>query len=293
MAFILAIQPDPQQASALKRALRQLMNVEVLVVDSTEAALGAIDTQVPDVILLHALMAPGDEEHLVACLRTLRGASHVQTLQLPQLQAALPSDRSQSRPRWIGLSKSKPPLSLGCDHRLFATVVFEYLSCARDLKEEIEYRKSSGLTPASERRQARRWLTTEVPWVSAVKLAAGEQADLIDISSSGALLRSYDRPRLRSLKDPGLAFGPRPGLTLQLASGEEIHVGGRVVRWQAGSAGNGAPRFDVALRFDESVDLFLPTSPLLAPETVDYDMRAIAVVAPHERSTVTDQWGAW
>ncbi len=293
MAFILAIQPDPQQASALKRALRQLMNVQTAVVDSKDAALAAIDTRVPDLILLDALMAPGDDEHLAACLRALPDAGHVQTIRIPRLQLAPASDAAQPKARWISLAKSRPQLALECDPRMFAADVLEYLSRAHGRKMELEQKKSREHKLASERRRAPRWRPVEVPWVSAVKLAAGERADLVDISSTGALLRSYDRPQLLSLKNESPDFGPRPGLTLHLASGEEIHVVGRIIRCQAGSAEDGVPRYDVALRFDESVDLFLPTAQMLAPESIDYDMRAIAVVVPHERSTRIDQWGGW
>ena len=49
----------------------------------------------------------------------------------------------------------------------------------------------------------------------------------------------------------------------------------------------------MALRFDESLDLFLPAPFLIAPESIDYDMRAIAVSVPRELSAVIDQWAQW
>jgi hypothetical protein len=290
MAFILAIQPDAAQAAALQRALRRLANVKIAVVDSKEAALRAIDLEVPDLILLYALMPPNDEEYLGACLAILPDAGHVQTITIPHFDTSSP-DRSQSRRLWIG--RSEQALLAGCDPKMFASDVFQYLSGARTIKAEIDGRRLRERTLEEERRRAPRWLPTEVPWVSSVRLAATERAELLDISSNGALLRSYDRPRRITRKSEGLDLGTRPELTLQLITGEEIRVAGRIVRYRADRTDSGAPRYDVALRFDESMDLFLPAPFLIAPESIDYDMRAIAVSVPRELSAVIDQWAQW
>lgn len=291
MAFILAIQPDAAQAAALQRALRRLANVKIAVVDSKEAALRAIDLQVPDLILLYALMPPHDEEYLGACLAMLPDAGHVQTITIPYFDTSSSPDRSQSRRLWIG--RSERALLAGCDPKMFASDVFQYLSRARAIKAEIDGRRLRERPLEEERRRAPRWLSTEVPWVSSVRLAAAERSELLDISSNGALLRSYDRPRLVARKYEALDLGPRPELTLQLISGEEIRVAGRIVRYRADRTESGATSYELALRFDESMDLFLPTPLLVAPETIDYDMRAIAVTVPRELSTVIDQWAQW
>src|SRR4030095_10766771 len=111
MAFILAIQPDAAQAAALQRALRRLVNVKTAVVDSKEAALRAIDLELPDLILLYALMPPDDEEYLGACLAMLPGAGHVQTITIPYFDTSS-RDRSQSRRLWIG--RAGHALFCGC-----------------------------------------------------------------------------------------------------------------------------------------------------------------------------------
>ena len=111
MPFILAIQPDAAQAAALQRALRRLANVKIAVVDSKEAALRAIDLEVPDLILLYALMPPNDEEYLGACLAILPDAGHAQTITIPYFDTSSP-DRPQSRRLWIG--RSEPALDLLC-----------------------------------------------------------------------------------------------------------------------------------------------------------------------------------
>ena len=160
MPFILAIQPDAAQAAALQRALRRLANVKIAVVDSKEAALRAIDLEVPDLILLYALMPPNDEEYLGACLAILPDAGHVQTITIPYFDTSSP-DRPQSRRLWIG--RSEPALLAGCDPKMFASDVFQYLSRARTIKTEIDGRRLRERKLEEERRRAPRWLPTEVP----------------------------------------------------------------------------------------------------------------------------------
>ena len=116
---------------------------------------------------------------------------------------------------------------------------------------------------------------------------------LVDISAGGALLRSYDRPQLPSLKDRGLDSGPVPGLTLKLTSGQEVRLTGQVIRCQAGSFGDGAGRYEVALHFDESVDLYLPRAPVFATQIGDYDIPSMTLAVPSELLAVLDQWCEW
>src|SRR5262249_27168728 len=237
------------------------------------------------------LMPPHDEEYLAACLAMLPEAGHVQAITIPFFDTPPSPDTSQSRRLWTG--RSEPVLMTGCDPKMFASDVFQYLCRARALKGEIDGRRLRERPPESERRRAPRWLSKDVPWVTSVNLSAAERAELLDISSNGALVRSYDRPHLMVRRYEDLDLGPRPELTLHLTSGEEVRVAGRIVRYRADRTRNGTPTYDVALRFDESMDLFLPAPLMVAPETIDYDMRAIAVRVPHDGSAVIDQWGGW
>ena len=87
MALVLAVEPDHRQASILKRIVREQVRAELVVVDSRDAAVAALNARVPDVILLTALLSPRDEEELVAYLRTLSGAQHIQTHTIPQMES--------------------------------------------------------------------------------------------------------------------------------------------------------------------------------------------------------------
>lgn len=101
----------------------------------------------------------------------------------------------------------------------------------------------------SDRRRARRWAPAQVPWVSLVQLATGESAELINISSGGALIRLATR----------LSPGSRSTLIV-LTSEQRIGAGGRVVRCHVDSiARDGTVVYQMAMRFDSELELDLNT----------------------------------
>jgi len=280
-ALILAVQPDSVQARTLRHALCERVKGEVVVVDSTEAALSVIDKHVPDVILLHALMLPAEEDYLIAYLRTLPNTDHVQSITIPQIESSSDCDRPKHSLHSLfgGLKPRSARMStVGCDSQLFAADVVGYLTRAREIEQQIHERKTDDEPlGSSNRRGGHRWSPLEMPWVSSVRLIAGEQADLINVSLSGALVRTRTRPALPSGKhlDLDLDSRARPGLTFHLLSGAEVRATGRVVRCHVGSLGSGRTRYDVAFRFDESVGLDLPT---VMPPAADAGDNVMSVV---------------
>jgi len=56
--LVLAIEPDPRQAAIIKRIVREKALADVAVVDSRDAAIEAMRTSMPDVLLLTALKSP-------------------------------------------------------------------------------------------------------------------------------------------------------------------------------------------------------------------------------------------
>jgi CheY-like chemotaxis protein len=270
LARILAVQTDSAQAARLVHALRERVNAEVVVVSTTDAALSVIDKHVPDVILLHALVPPTEEEYLIAYLRTLRNADHVQIITVPQLTSS--SDRDRAKPSlFTGLKQRSARIgAVGCDSRLFAADVVGYLRRAYEFQRQIHERRAEEKPlEGSDRRAGHRWSPREMPWVSSVRLAAGEQAELINVSASGALVRTGVRPALSSLKQLDADSRARSGLAFKLTSGAEVCATGRVVRCHVGSVGGDPIQYHVAFRFDESIGLELPTlMPAGASDTV-------------------------
>jgi hypothetical protein len=122
--------------------------------------------------------------------------------------------------------------------------------------------------------------------VLSVRLSEEEQADLINVSSGGALVRTLTRPNLWSLKHVNLDSRPRPGLTFHLESGAEIHAAGHVVRCHTVARGSGPILYEVAFRFDKSVSLdFLPAVMSLPGGPSDRELNRVIAQVPREVRT--------
>ncbi len=138
--LVLAIEPDLRQAAIIKRIVREKVQADVAVVDSRDAALEAMRTSVPDVLLLSALLSPRDENELIAHLRTLEHVQHLQTHTIPQLASAIgPEDEKRSRGLLSSFRRRKASGAApsGCDPDLFAEEIRTYLQRASDKKREL------------------------------------------------------------------------------------------------------------------------------------------------------------
>jgi CheY-like chemotaxis protein len=140
MPLVLAIEPDLRQATILKRIVRERVRAEVAVVDSPDAALSAIRSHMPDVLLLSALLSPRDESELIAHLRTLNGSDHIQTHTIPQLASTAADVEEQTGRRGLlGVFKRKKdaqPISSGCDPDIFADEIKTFLKHAEEKKAD-------------------------------------------------------------------------------------------------------------------------------------------------------------
>ena len=137
MDLVLAIEPDSRQAAILRRLMRERALAELVLVDSKDAAVRAIDTRVPDLILVTALLSPRDEEELMAHLRTLDGADHLQTLTIPQLAGAARPEEEESKGFFAAFRRKKASGFIpGCDPGVFAEEILSYLSRLHEFKAE-------------------------------------------------------------------------------------------------------------------------------------------------------------
>lgn len=137
--LVLAIEPDLRQAAIVKRIVREKVLADVAVVDSRDAALEAMRTTIPDVLLLSALMSPREEDELIAHLRTLEHADHLQTHTIPQLASVLgPAESRGPRGLLSAFRRRKEPdvTPSGCDPDLFAEEIRVFLQRAADKKRE-------------------------------------------------------------------------------------------------------------------------------------------------------------
>ena len=134
MPRVLAIEPNSERGSILRTTLQNRVG-DVLVVDSNGSALEALEQQVPDLLLLSALLSPSDEDELFDRLKELPESSHVQTLTIPQLR---PSGEVSRRTKFSLFGGRRNDRDLeGCDPEIFAQQVEEYLERATELKAEF------------------------------------------------------------------------------------------------------------------------------------------------------------
>ena len=141
MSVVLVVEPETAQANLLKKMQKRL-GAQVVVVKTTGDAIDAIDRAIPDVILLSALLSPRDEDRLMTHLRSLEGASHLQTLTIPQLRTEKASDTSSAKKGFFG--KKRATSAPGkCDPAVFAEEISAQLLRAADLRS----RPSSGAFP--------------------------------------------------------------------------------------------------------------------------------------------------
>ena len=99
VSVILVVQPDPLQGKILHDVAHRI-GAELVLVDSTKRAVEAIARTIPDLILLSVLLSPREEDKLMARLRSLEGASHLQTLTLPEFRSG---DGERAQAPQVGL----------------------------------------------------------------------------------------------------------------------------------------------------------------------------------------------
>jgi len=137
--LVLTIEPDARQALILKRVVRERAQAEIAVVDSKDAAIAAIGAQIPDLILVTALLSPRDEEELVAHLRTLEDADHLQTITIPLLATAGLAPEEDAGGFFSRAFRRKKAASVvnGCDPWTFADQVTGYLRTAAEVRATL------------------------------------------------------------------------------------------------------------------------------------------------------------
>ena len=130
MPLILAIEPDRRQAAHLTSVVRRSVAAELILVDTTERALDAIGNQVPDLVLVPALLSPHDDAALATALRVIAAAAHVQMLTIPVLGARRPTEKPAGVLQGLRRDRSRAAEPEGCDPTVFAEQIASYLERA-------------------------------------------------------------------------------------------------------------------------------------------------------------------
>ena len=183
MSYVLAIEPRDEQAGILRTAVGPRTSAALTVVGSLAAAMGAIDEEVPHIVLVSALMSPLDEGKLVARLRDLSCDEAPQLLIIPAL--ATPQTQQPKR-RLFGRRRSRHEPAR-CDPSAFADQVSAYLDSVHRrpktiVRPEPSRPVSLAVKSGAERRAAVR--VEGIDWARA--LVDGAAVDLVDLSATGA-----------------------------------------------------------------------------------------------------------
>ena len=132
MSAVLVVQPDETQADVLQRIFEKRVGADLVIVHSTMEALDEIGARIPDLILLSALLSPRDEDALIAHLRALDGASHLQTITIPQFRTG--PAKAPAKKGGLFSKKSKAPAPAGADPMAFAEEVVALLKEACEIR---------------------------------------------------------------------------------------------------------------------------------------------------------------
>ncbi|MGH7504118.1 MAG: hypothetical protein ACRELX_00635, partial [Longimicrobiales bacterium] len=136
MSLVLAIEPDPRQATRLEDLMRTRVGADLVQADTTERALAAIGNRVPDLILVPSLLSPQEDVAIAGALRLIATAANVRMLTIPLL--ADPEQPAKPRGVFGRWRKVKAGISNGCAPAVFATQISEYLAAAAESAEHAE-----------------------------------------------------------------------------------------------------------------------------------------------------------
>lgn len=158
MPLVLALEPDGRQAEALERVVSGRAGARFVLADSKDAALAAIRAEVPDLILLTALLSPRDEAEIADLIRDLDGAEHTQTLTIPMLDLGSPRPAKKKKRGLLSALTGEADTQAapaGCDPNVFADEIANYLQQAEHLKAEaVQARARRASKPKRRKKEA-------------------------------------------------------------------------------------------------------------------------------------------
>jgi hypothetical protein len=138
MPIVLAIEPDRRQAAHLTSIVRNQVGAELVIADTTEAALDAIGNRVPDLVLVPALLSPQDDAALAAALRVIAAAARVRTLTIPVLASGTKRKAAGGMLAKWRKNRAASPEPDGCDPAVFGEQISTYLQEAAAERAELE-----------------------------------------------------------------------------------------------------------------------------------------------------------
>jgi len=277
---ILAVEPDAACGEILRQLIEGRANADVVIVTSPEAAIGALSSQLPDVVLLSALLPPIGEGQVMWQLRRTDPEHKIPVLMIPP---AVDLVEPKATERRFGLfNRRSSPGRLGTyDPAALGTRIVEALqqsrvawttSTTRDHDLAAEGGSTAGVEaepgaevivrprtfaraapvvqlvsprPRTRGRRAHRLAAAELPWPCSLKTRDGTDVDLLNISKSGILIETSLKFAPESTTEFHL-LGPDTTLTLPA----------RFVRSRVSAVDTLGVHYQAAAVFSRKVELF-------------------------------------
>jgi hypothetical protein len=264
-SLIVGLHQDRAQSTTLRRGLDGVVDADVIMADAISELLDVIDLRTPDLILVDPLISPCDADYLAWYLALLSDASHVQTISIPVLSPSARCDaslQSVDRKDWLSRrllsNRQLTPAVVGGNPEAFAAEVATYLSLSLRIKGDSKERERHGVGDGLgtvERRQASRWSAKQACLTQPVFVAT-DRGELVNISSTGLLVRTETRPYPHSSGRGDGRHQNQLALTLSTAS-RAIRRTGAPVWCRPQPLGDGRFLYEVAFRFDTPLELGL------------------------------------
>ena len=171
MSLILVVEPDSRHAAQLASIARNHLHAELVMAESGDRAVAALDHRVPDIVLTAPLLPHRDEAVLSDYLRALGDAgAHVQTLTIPIF--SMPAAAHRGVRGMFRKERANPVMPVGCDPALFAEQVGQYLHRAR----QRQVATAAPPAPAIAFRE------TPTEPLLAREVVSGQEADDVDLT---------------------------------------------------------------------------------------------------------------
>jgi len=196
MSYVLAIEPNQGQASVLRDIVATNMASKVVVVGSVQSARAAMQDGLPSVILVNALLPPGEENDLVTQLRGLPQQAAPEILITPVFSE---SERQDSILPGLGrfgrrIRRFRPD---GCARVNFTEQLSAYLSIISERQADaafvaaLEQEPVPMPAPAPEATGADRRASTRIEDIEWARIRInGTPVRIVDLSLTGAQILS-------------------------------------------------------------------------------------------------------
>ena len=265
MTRLLAIEPNPEQGTLLRRLLRDAVRAEVTVVASTKAALAVLSAQTTDLILTSSLIPPTDDRDLVAHLRATPSLRHLPVLTMPPVAEPRAPERRgllarlrRRRPQPVGLMYDFSAIAARIEEAIaqskiaLAAAEQEVQMSVVAAEPEIVEAPSAELMAVCEdvfsiRKRSTRWSSWQLPWFSSIKVPWGIDLRLINISRSGLLVES------------GARIAPGAVTSFRIwGPGCDVTIPARIVRSEVAKVDRLGVKYHAAAVFDYHLDTKMP-----------------------------------